>query len=233
MNCHTRNAKIRSPRLPIAAPAASTLAASLPRAVALSPCSCFFSFSCFSISVALAGKIAGNARNKPPMPGPYFLAISPAMAVMRPPKKNRTASSCQLVCRRTEGSALTCMLFQPHRPETEGHAKPNRHGTYGDPERLGFVAHQNPTHERGIGKKCDGTNYHRASFGRRVGSALLRNSKPNCRERHRGSRAEQAGETFWFKQIADKREGRNDQATDEEPNKNLAHRLPDFTSFLA
>jgi len=75
--------------LPIAAPAASILAASLPRGA---PCGLFFSFFCFSrfpISVALAGKIAGNARKSPPTAAPNCLAMTPAMAVTSPPK-NKT-----------------------------------------------------------------------------------------------------------------------------------------------
>jgi hypothetical protein len=72
--------------LPIAAPAASILAASLPRGAPCSPFFTFFCFSCFSISVALAGKIAGNAKKSPPTAGPNCLAMTPAMAVMSPPK---------------------------------------------------------------------------------------------------------------------------------------------------
>jgi len=67
--------------LPIAAPAASILAASLPRWAPCSPFFSFFCFSCFSISVALAGKIAGNARKSPPTAGPNCLAMTRAMAV--------------------------------------------------------------------------------------------------------------------------------------------------------
>jgi hypothetical protein len=39
------------------------LTAFLPRCVSCNPFFSFFSFSCFSISVALAGKIEGNAKN--------------------------------------------------------------------------------------------------------------------------------------------------------------------------
>jgi hypothetical protein len=42
----------------------------------------------FSIRVALAGKIAGKARNKPPTTGPKRKAISPAMTVIAPPSAN-------------------------------------------------------------------------------------------------------------------------------------------------
>jgi hypothetical protein len=72
--------------LPIAAPPASILAASLPRGA---PCSSFFpSFASrvSSMSVALAGKIAGNARKSPPTAAPNCLAMTPAMAVTSPPK---------------------------------------------------------------------------------------------------------------------------------------------------
>ena len=91
MNCQTTNAKTNKPMLPIDEPAASTLAALLPRATPLSPADSFFCFSCFSMRVALAGKMAGKAKNKPPMPGPNVRAIMPAKAVINPPKRNRMA----------------------------------------------------------------------------------------------------------------------------------------------
>jgi hypothetical protein len=51
-----------------AAPAESSAAASFPRLSPRSPpLSCFWR-SCFSISVTLAQKIAGKARNSPPVP---------------------------------------------------------------------------------------------------------------------------------------------------------------------
>ena len=53
------------------------------------PARSFFCFSCFSNRVAVAGKIAGNARNSPPTPGPSRLAMIPASAVTNPPKAKR------------------------------------------------------------------------------------------------------------------------------------------------
>ena len=53
-------------------PAASSAAASLPRSRPSSPFFSFRSRSCFSISVALAQKIAGRARNNPPVTGPHI-----------------------------------------------------------------------------------------------------------------------------------------------------------------
>ena len=44
-------------------------------------------------SVAVAGKIAGNARNSPPTPWPQRLAMIPASAVTNPPKAKRTRHS--------------------------------------------------------------------------------------------------------------------------------------------
>jgi len=103
-NCETASAKTSNPMLPMDDPAASTLAAFLPRAVPWSPRDFFSSFSCFSMSVALAGKIAGNAKNNPPIPGPNFLAIIPAKAVMIPPNRNRTAYSYHFPCRMVDRS---------------------------------------------------------------------------------------------------------------------------------
>ena len=87
----------------------------LPRPAPFSPCCSFFSFSCFSIRVALAGSIAGYARNKPPIAGPYSLAMIPATAVIKPPEINRTAYSCHFVWPRTEVSTLTCILISARR----------------------------------------------------------------------------------------------------------------------
>src|SRR5262249_55744774 len=78
-----------------------------PRAVCLIPALRFRSRSCFSMRVAPAGKTAGNAKNSPPMVGPYALAIRPANTVMIPPKKNRTAYSYHFVLRRADKSRDT------------------------------------------------------------------------------------------------------------------------------
>jgi hypothetical protein len=109
--CQTNRAKTDSPMLPIAEPAASILAASRPRCVPSRPSFSFFCLSCFSISVALAGKMAGNAKNIPPTPGPNFWAMMPATAVISPPKRNRTAYSYHFVYPRTERSTLICIAI--------------------------------------------------------------------------------------------------------------------------
>ena len=90
-NLAISNANTNNPMLPIAAPAASTPTAFLARTAPCNPSRSFFSFSCRSIRVADAGKIAGNARKRPPMDGPYFRAMIPVAAVTNPPNKNRTA----------------------------------------------------------------------------------------------------------------------------------------------
>lgn len=58
------------PTQPKAAPAESMLAASRPRRAPFAPIFRFFSFSWLSMRLAAVGKIAGNARNSPPMAGP-------------------------------------------------------------------------------------------------------------------------------------------------------------------
>ena len=93
-NCHTMTAKAVSPTAPRAAPAASSAAASRPRTMPRKPADFFFCVSCFSTSVALAGKIAGKARKRPPTTGPLRCAIRPAAAVISPPKTNLMAYSC-------------------------------------------------------------------------------------------------------------------------------------------
>ncbi len=67
------NANAKSPMLPIAVPAASTETSCLARPWPFSPARSFFSFSCLSINVALAGKMAGNARKRPPTAGSVFV----------------------------------------------------------------------------------------------------------------------------------------------------------------
>ena len=56
--------KAASPKLPSAAPAASSAAASLPRRAPGKPAFSLRSRTCFSISVALAGKIAGKSQKQ-------------------------------------------------------------------------------------------------------------------------------------------------------------------------
>ena len=105
----TSTAKTPRPMLPIADPAASTLTAFAARCVPVIPARSFFCFSCFSIRVALAGNIAGNAKNSPPTTGPNAFAMIPADAVTSPPNKNRTAYSCHFVSARTEKLTLIFM----------------------------------------------------------------------------------------------------------------------------
>ena len=55
----------------------------------------FFRCSCLLTSVALAGKIAGKARKRPPVAGPQRWAIN--RRVIIPRNKNRMAYSCHFV----------------------------------------------------------------------------------------------------------------------------------------
>lgn len=91
----------------MAAPRASSAAACRPREVFVIPAFRFFFRSCSSTSVALAGKIAGNARKRPPNTGPNRLASKPAITVMAPPNKNRTPYSYHLVPARADRSTVT------------------------------------------------------------------------------------------------------------------------------
>jgi len=109
-NCHTIIAKTANPTLPIVAPRASRHAAFRPRIAPSMPARCFFSFSWFSTSVALAGKIAGNAKNNPPIPGPNVFAIIPVVTVMRPPKMKRTIYSCHFVCLKAAKQTFTLIV---------------------------------------------------------------------------------------------------------------------------
>ena len=90
---HTR-AKPASPMQPMAAPAASTPATVRPRIVPSRPALALCLRSCASTRLAPAGKIAGNARNNPPISGPKRLEISPAVMHTPPPNRNRITHSC-------------------------------------------------------------------------------------------------------------------------------------------
>lgn len=60
--------------------------------------------------MALAGKIAGKARNKPPTVGPNSRAIHPAATVTVPPKTKRKTYSYHRVARRVELSIVAVIL---------------------------------------------------------------------------------------------------------------------------
>ena len=82
--------KAASPKLPSAAPAASSTTASMPRRAPGRPAFSLRSRTCFSIRVALAGKIAGKARKRPPITGPKRAAMSPANTVANWPAEHRS-----------------------------------------------------------------------------------------------------------------------------------------------
>ncbi len=111
-NFHTNRANAASAILPIVAPRASKATAFLARLTPFMPARCFFSFSCFSIRVALAGKIAGNARNSPPTTGPYAFATMPVATVARPPKTIRRKTSYHFVCFNAESWNLTTIYLR-------------------------------------------------------------------------------------------------------------------------
>ena len=94
---HTTSAKLASPVQPTAAPRASSAAAFRPRSLPSIPCFPFFCSCFFANSVALAGKIAGNASKSPPTDGPKCCAANPAAAVTNPPKRNRVATSFHFI----------------------------------------------------------------------------------------------------------------------------------------
>ena len=78
------NAKPARPMQPIAVPSASMAATMRPRLVPLNPARALCCFSCASTRLALAGKMAGKARKKPPITGPNRCAINPAMTHTEP-----------------------------------------------------------------------------------------------------------------------------------------------------
>jgi hypothetical protein len=107
----TSRPKVARARAPIAAPRASSAAASRPRIVRGIPAQRFRSRSCFSIRVALEEKMAGKARNNPPTTGPKCVAISPVATVMRPPSRKRVKYSCHWVCLSEARSIRILMVY--------------------------------------------------------------------------------------------------------------------------
>ena len=133
--------KARSPKLPRAAPAASRAAASLPRRAPRSPAFSLRWRSCFSMSVALAQKIAGNARNKPPVSGPNAFAIAPVATVAKPPSTKRMRYSCQRVSRSAEGCIRIFMALPEQQPfSTERYGHPSDQRRRGRRQRQKFIA---------------------------------------------------------------------------------------------
>ena len=98
----TAKPKAARPKLPKPAPAASSAAASVPRRSPASPSFFLRSRSCFSISVVLAQKMPGKARNNPPVSGPKTCATIPAKTVTSPPSTNRKRYSYQRLCLRAD-----------------------------------------------------------------------------------------------------------------------------------
>src|SRR5579859_329227 len=167
----TSKAKASRPTVPMAVPAASTPAASLPRLAPCNPLRCFFRFSFFSSKVAAAGKIAGKARNNPPTCGPSFLAMIPVIAVIRPPKRNRIAYSQDFVRRTAARSRWIFMRgsAQPQQPNAKGRGRPHADQRGGGQERGRLVLHHDHADAIGIYEKCDGASDHRTGFERGIG----------------------------------------------------------------
>jgi hypothetical protein len=110
INVLTSQANTNNPTPPIAAPTASTPTAFRPRANPWRPArSLLFCFSCFSISVALAGKIAGKARKRPPTPGPNFSADQARNCRNQSSEKEANRELVPAGFRRAEGSILILM----------------------------------------------------------------------------------------------------------------------------
>src|SRR5207244_13341390 len=135
-------------------PEVSTPAAFLASCVPLMPAGSFFYFSCVAINVALAGKMARNARNNPPTAGPKFLAISPASTVTIPPNTNRTAYSYHFVLPSADRSTVTFMrgLSQPYYPEAKSRRQPYKNQQRRRSKRGELIAHEQPARARGVDK---------------------------------------------------------------------------------
>ena len=98
-----RAAKASMPTEPSPAPAASSAAASCPRRLPASPAARLRRIWCFSISVALAQKMAGRARKSPPTDAPYRPLMKPVKTVATPPSPKRIRYSYQRPSRSEDG----------------------------------------------------------------------------------------------------------------------------------
>ncbi len=116
--CHSTTAKPIRPSVPMDAPVASTLACPRADQVPTLPSAFSRNVLCFSTRLTPAGKIPGNARNKPPITGPKRSATKPARTVTSPPKTNRDTYSVGLVCLSESNLNPRCITLspQPERP---------------------------------------------------------------------------------------------------------------------
>src|SRR5487761_344990 len=218
MSHQTSRANAIRPKLPLAAPAASRLAAPRARLVPSSPARCFFCFTCFSINVVVGERIAGKARNSPPIPGPNLLAIMPVTAVINPPNRKRTAYSCHVICPSAERLKWTFIerLLQDREPEHSSYSQPYENQNRGRDESRQFIPHHHPAYAGSVNQERHRASRHRTSFCCSIGSAFRGDGEPKGGQRNRWSGAEEAGEALGFEQVAQNRESGNHNAADQE-----------------
>jgi hypothetical protein len=145
-----------------------------PRSLPSEPTLVLFSFSWLSIRVALAGKMAGKARKRPPKPGPNFLAINPATTVAKPPNRNRIKYSCALISLREEKSTPILVMPASGRPAIGQLRRQTRAGTMQEwlPAHLAYSA-EAPNQRKTRTQKADSTQHHRVKLKGSVSFSIL------------------------------------------------------------
>ena len=225
-NFAVSEANTNNPMLPLAAPAASTPTAFLALSAPCNPMRSFFHFRAFQSASRIAGKIAGNARKRPPIEGPYFRAAIPVAAVTRPPKKNRTAiwhSGFREAPKCPHEFAFQ-QLLQDRTPHSEGGYTPNHEARRGHTNSAAGAPHHDSADHRDIDQKCDGPDHHGTASTDAYAAPSLANREPQSRQGDGRSCAEQSRKTFRFKKITDDREQRNGNTSDQKANQYLPHK---------
>jgi hypothetical protein len=162
----TSRAKTSRARLPIAAPAASTLAAFLPRCGSMQSGTFFFLLFVLLDEGRTRGKDCGERQEKAADTRTEFLGDDTRDGCDQSTKKE---TDCELVpASFSQGGRVNLdshgLLPYPHVPNSERQKGPNWQGENGHPESADFAMHQHPTHAGRIGEKCHGSGNHGICF---------------------------------------------------------------------
>src|SRR5581483_9554180 len=168
--------------------------------------------------------MAGKARKRPPMVGPNSLAMSPAPAVMRPPKRKRIRYSYHRVCLRAAGwKETSTRLPQPHRPETKCSCEPDDNGGASCGQTADLTTHHPPAHKGSVKKKCDRAGDHRVGFRGSVHLAVFGDGESQSGQSDGGGSAKNSSEALRVEDIAEDGKRAHDDAADQEPDNDFRH----------
>ena len=211
------NANPARPMQPMAAPSASMAATIRPRLVPSKPARALCCFSCASTRLALAGKMAGKARKKPPITGPNRCAISPAMTQTESAEYEADDPFVQLDAfdRGEPGMDDHGGYLTTSQNAKEAANQIGMRTTVAARARR-FEANQHPAYACGIKQKCNCAEDHGARLDGRVGFAVAGDGDADGGERDGGSCAEETGEALGAEDFGQDGEEADDDAADQE-----------------